>query len=145
MLANCNNPGHGWREVPGRLRHISVNSIGRVWGTNGSDNIYIRNGTTAANTLGTGWSQVPATGFKLTSIGDGNQVWALGNNDKIFLRVGTSDTNPDGDSWKEIPGRLNWLSVGTLGQVWGVSDKDEIFRMTGISKERNVGTNWMVS
>jgi len=140
MLANCNNPGHGWREVPGRLRHISVNSMGRVWGTNRSDNIYIRNGTTAANTLGSGWTQVPASGFKLTTIGDGNQVWALGNNDKIFLRVGTSDTNPDGDSWKEIPGRLNWLSVGTLGQVWGVNNEDSIYRMPGISRDRPQGT-----
>jgi hypothetical protein len=111
--------GTGWTQVPGGLKHISVNEDGYVWGVNSNDNIYYD------STFPPGqWTQVSG-GLKYISSGKGSRpAWGVNVHDNIYYRSGSS--------WTQVSGGLKGVSVSANGKyVWGVNSNDNIYYWNG--------------
>ena len=71
--------GFKWKNIPGKLKYVSVGSDGTVWGVNAANNIYRRTGST--------WTNVPGN-LKQISAGASNQVWGVYiRNGAIYTRT----------------------------------------------------------
>jgi hypothetical protein len=101
-----------------------------------ADRVYIRNGVTSANPVGTGWAQVPGA-LAQVSVGDG-EVWGVTDDDRIYRRNGISEGTPQGTSWERMPGYLASISCGPAGVV-GLTSWGGIFTWTGSGWDRIPG------
>lgn len=101
-----------WQLVPGKLKQVSANANGEVWGVNANDDIFQWNGSA--------WALIPGH-LKHVSIGSDGTVWGVNEFDEIFKRIG--------DGWALIPGGLKQISVGNANHIWGVNFQDDIFTL----------------
>ena len=130
--------GRSWEQISGHLKHVSVGEAG-VWGVNDGDEIYYRDGVTAAAPSGVSWRKIPG---KLKQIDSGpNQiVYGVNTDDKIFCRTGIDTGKPFGTGWKQINGGLKYISCGALG-CWGVNYANSIYFRHGVSRGGTVRVN----
>ena len=107
IYARVNN---GWTHIPGSLKHISVNSSGRVWGVNAIDDIFTR------GSVNGGWQQIPGK-LKQISVASNGRVWGTNATNNVFTRSGVTA------NWVHIWGQLKQVSAQTTdgGKViWGI-------------------------
>ena len=115
-------------ESEGVLTCVAVGSDGAIWGVDGKQNIYRRDGSS--------WTQIPGHLVQI-SVGNAGQVWGVDANDLIYRR--------DGNSWTNIPGHLTNVAVGTDGTVWGVDRAGAVYRRDANSWTTIPGTLMQIS
>ena len=90
-----------WKRVSGKLKHVTVSPGSRVWGVNNEGDIYYRQGITASNKGGTGWTRVNGNLMQISAGRSG--VWGVNTQNQIFYRVGTfGDNDRKGSGWQKV-------------------------------------------
>lgn len=124
--------GYKWNQINGSMRQISVAEDGSMWATDGSFNVYRRNGDS--------WQQIPGK-LMHVSVGSAGNVWGVNQSHQIYRY--------NGNGWTLMQGDLKHISVGSDGSVWGVNANDEIWRwiegntwtkMPGLLRQISVGS-----
>ena len=150
----------GWKVFDGGLTNISISDTGVIFGVNGGDNIYRRDG------IHSGWRQLPGGLVQIAAQG-GTTVVGANRNKHIFRGDGNghwwhipggahwTGASPNGDTWVigtngtqwgnygfwrkdgsnapnwgSVPGAAKMLSMGA-GELWCVQDNGNIFRWNG--------------
>ncbi|XP_068098342.1 fish-egg lectin-like [Hyperolius riggenbachi] len=76
--------GNGWQLVTGSLVMLEVGSDNAVYGVNSLGKVYRRDGITAANPVGTTWTELDLCGTYKHVTFDNSYLWLLNNNGDIF-------------------------------------------------------------
>ena len=106
-----------WKQIPGKLIHVSASGNGYIWGVNRANHIFK--------------CKKPCTGLWVHVGGglkqiDGGQraVYGVNKNNDIYSRP------VDGSGgWRHIPGnKLKHISASGTYEVYGVNNADQIFR-----------------
>jgi hypothetical protein len=105
-----------------KIKQIDVGI--EVWGISTSGTIYVRDGITRNNPIGTAWKIVDGWLLHVT-ITSKNNVWGVNDYFEIYYRNGSSLYTP-GNGWKNIGGYLMQISAGPSG-VWGVNKYFDIY------------------
>ena len=104
-----------WKHIPGKLKNVSSNLKGDVWGVNSADQIYRRDPGAPS------WKRVSG-GLAQISAGDKN-VYGVNSGDSIY-RMPVDGTG----GWKSIGGKLKNISGSGAGWVWGVNRTGNIYK-----------------
>ena len=82
---NLPSAGTGWEKIDGHLAWISSGDAGEVWGVNRDGYVYRRDGITASNPSGFGWTHINSgqQRFKQLDVYNG-QVWAVTADGAIY-------------------------------------------------------------
>ena len=115
-----------WAKIPGKLKNVSSNTQGYVWGVSDSSRIYRR------DPGGKNWKLVPG-GLEQISVGDKN-VYGVNRVDAIYKRTVDGTGN-----WKSIPGRLTNISGSGSGWIWGVNTHNNIYARPKEDKAKSIG------
>ncbi|MGH0153698.1 UNVERIFIED_CONTAM: hypothetical protein FKN15_027375 [Acipenser sinensis] len=73
-----------WEQVPGALSMIEVSTDGSVYGVNSAKDVYRRDGVSAANPAGTGWTYLNMCGKSKHVSYDLGVLWVISLEDKIL-------------------------------------------------------------
>uniref|UniRef100_A0A8C4TG14 Fish-egg lectin-like n=1 Tax=Erpetoichthys calabaricus TaxID=27687 RepID=A0A8C4TG14_ERPCA len=73
-----------WQHIPGSLIMIEVSVDGSVYGVNSQGNVYRRDGITARNPAGTGWTHITISGACQHVSYDLGQLWVIKNDGSIW-------------------------------------------------------------
>jgi hypothetical protein len=109
--------GSSWSAWPGGGTAVAVDSSGRPWVVNDTNQIWHWNGST--------WLQAPGKAHYVAAGSDGS-VYALGTN---AVPGGYGIWAWNGSQWTAVDGGLVDISVGTDGSVWGSNDSEQIWRL----------------
>ncbi|GAQ82891.1 hypothetical protein KFL_001280110 [Klebsormidium nitens] len=139
-----------WKNVPGKLRTISIGDGGALIGTTVTNDIYhwtnnnwavqstgkLKQISTGAKGHwgvspsddvwhwdGTTWKNVAG---KLKHVASGKEVWGVSADDQIWKRNNKPVT--DTGLWDVVPGRLAQIDTNDFGDVWGVNATKQVFR-----------------
>ncbi len=105
-----------WKNVPGRLKHVTASGNGYVWGVNSAESIF-----RCKKPCNGQWKVVDG---HLKQI-DGGHKYVYGVN-----RFGNIWTRPvDGSGkWRQIPGALTHITASGSDDVFGVNKANMIYR-----------------
>ena len=116
-------PSSGWKDVPGKLKQVSVGTRDQVWGVNSDGNIRnFRNGT---------WETPPgaqiAGSITCVSVAEDGAVWAVNSDGNVYRR--------DVNAWTPVPTdkvgeKLAQISVRSADEVWGVGSDGDVYQWT---------------
>lgn len=128
-----------WRNVGGRLKHVSSGRAG-VWGTSNNNNIYYRQGASNRNRRGRRWIRVSG---RLRQIDSGPRgiVCGVTTSQTIYCRTQITHSALTGRGWTRVSGRLKYISCGDYG-YWGVSRQNNIYFREGVSRSNLRGSRW---
>ncbi|XP_051776601.1 fish-egg lectin-like isoform X2 [Erpetoichthys calabaricus] len=73
-----------WQNIPGSLAMIEVGTDGSVYGVNADGNVFRRDGITARNPAGTGWTHITISGACQHVSYDLGQLWVIKNDGSIW-------------------------------------------------------------
>jgi len=118
--SNNTEPSASSANIGDKLKQVSADGNGNVWGVSMADAIYFRMYNT--------WYNIPGLLKHVSVSNDGNHVWGTNHLDNIWYRAG-----PFG-SWIQVQGALKTVSVsGDGSHVWGTDSADDIFYRAGFS------------
>ncbi|KAH3732934.1 tectonin beta-propeller repeat-containing protein 1 [Pelomyxa schiedti] len=105
-----------WVVVPGKLNMVSCGPHFQVWGCNHDDNIFVRQGTSAENPMGTDWHKI-----------DGHCIYvSAGTNEAVCCnRAAQVFRKPHGGNWEKIPGALRKIHINAHGLVTGITHEGD--------------------
>lgn len=109
------NPTGEWKQLPGSLKHISVNK-GKVFGVNSGEAIY-----GADDSNNPQWVNLPGH-LKQISVSD-NVVCGANRFDDIYCADNNNKQNPN---WFQVPGKLKHVTVNK-GKLYGANSNDDIY------------------
>ena len=156
-----------WVKIPGALVQLEVDRVGKVYGINHENEVYVREGVSSQRPTGADWRRIPSDPLVHISAGY-SIVMALDTNGVIYefggewpvipgslqqidhgLSAGVWGVNKDDNiyrlkqdtAWQQISGKLKHVSVGEAG-VWGVNRNDDIFYRDSVTESNPAGKSW---